>query len=294
MRFSRSCVHIRSNDEIRVNYDVQTAGEQLASFIEQRVLNRASWNPVADSLLCTGRSEVLCDFFHEVTIVSLTCRIVVAGTSLLKESDHRPARLTSDASFETEFRDFIRERLSLRPPLSADLIRNAIRAVESARHDATSKERGAFKRWSQRAHPLCYMCGCQLDFSEQDPVTKFTLDHIWPQRFGGDSTEGNWLPACGSCNNKKKRDFASWAMPDVQSVVLGFDPSDNEYTSVNGSHRFALHQLVARKLAIQRRVSLKRALTTLGPWERTPRLIDESDIGDFFNLAIHRSNPQAI
>jgi hypothetical protein len=275
-----------------VNYDVQTAGEQLASFIEQRVLTRAAWNGVADSLLCTGRSDFLCSFFQEVTMVHLTCRIVVAGTSLLKESGNRPARLTSDASFDTEFRDFIRERLSLRPSLSSDLIRNAVRAVQSAQHDATPMERKAFKRWSQRAHPLCYMCGCQLDFSEQDPVTKFTLDHIWPQRFGGDSIEGNWLPACGSCNNSKKRDFATWAMPDVQSVLLGFEPSENEYTSVRGSHRFALHHLVARKLAIRRRTSLKRALLALGPWDRTPRLIDESDIGDFFNLAIHRPNPQ--
>lgn len=277
-----------------MTYDVQTAGEQLACFIEQRVLNRVSWIAVAEALLCTGRSDVLCDFFREITTIHLTCRIVTAGTSLLKATTGRPARLTSDASFESEFHDFIRERLFLTPPLSADLMRNALRAVESAQHDATPKERNIFKRQCQRAHRLCYMCGIELDFTEQNPVTRFSLDHIWPQRFGGDSIEENWLPACGSCNNGKKRDFATWAMPDVQSVVLGFDPSDNEYTSVNGTHRFALHQMVARKIAIQRHISLKRALTTLGPWERIPRLIDDSDVGDFFNLAIHRPSLETI
>lgn len=273
-----------------MKYDIKTAGEQLAYFIEDRVLTRAAWNKVSSSLLCTGRSEVLCDFFHAVSITSLTCRIVVAGTSLLKESSSRPARLISDSGFETEFKDFIRDRLSLQQQLSAELFRNAVRAVQSSGHDATAKERTGFKRWAEREHPNCYMCGVPLDFGDEKSHCAFTLDHIWPQRFGGDSIEDNWLPACRSCNNSKKRDFATWAMPDIQSVVLGFDPTDNEYTSVTGSHRFALHQLVAKKLAIRRQLSLKRALLTLGPWEKTPRLVDEDDIGDFFNLAIHRTS----
>jgi hypothetical protein len=271
-----------------MRYDIQTAGELLAYFIEDRVLGRGSWNKVSSALLCTGRSEVLCDFFHAVSITSLTCRIVVAGTSLLKQSGSRPARLISDVSFETEFKDFIRDRLSLQHHLSADLYRNAVRAVVSAGHDATAKERNALKRWAEREHRYCYMCGVALDFDEEGKHSTFTLDHIWPQRFGGDSIEENWLPACSVCNNSKKRDFATWAMPDVQSLVLGFDPTENDYTSVNGSHRFALQQLAAKKLAIRRHISLKLALMRVGPWEKTPRLVDEDDIGDFFNLAIHR------
>jgi hypothetical protein len=273
-----------------MKYAVQTAGEQLAYFVEQRLLSRASWDKIADYLLCTGRSRALCEFFHEITVINLTCRLVTAGTSLLKESNERAARSTSDTSFETEFHDFTRERLYLRPPLSAELIRNAVRAVESALHNASSKERSAFKRWAERAHPFCYMCGVELDFSQQDTFLTFSLDHIWPQRFGGDSIEDNWLPSCRSCNNEKKRSFATWAMPDIQSLVLGFDPTANEYTSVDGSHRFALHQLAAKKLATQRNLSLKRAFMILGPWDKSPRLIDEYDIGDFFNLAIHRSS----
>lgn len=272
-----------------MKYDFVTAGEQLAYFIDQNVLTDNPWAKVEEALLYTGRSEALCVFFREITVINLTCRIVTAGTSLLKETTGRPQRSPSDTGFEKEFRNFIRERLYLRPPLSNDLFRNALRAVESARHDATTNERNTFKSWAQRQHPFCYMCGIPLDFTEQHKHYKFSLEHIWPQRYGGDSIEKNWLPSCGSCNSRKKRDFATWAMPGIQSVVLGFSPSDNEYTMVDGTHRFAMHYLVAKKIAIQRNISLKQAFLILRPWEETPRLMDEYDIGDFFNLANHRA-----
>jgi len=272
-----------------MRYAFKTAGEQLAHFIEQSVLNDTAWERVANSLLHTGRAEALCDFFREVAVINLTCRIVVAGTSLLKETVDRPSRSTDDSSFEMEFRDFIRERLNVGPSLIGNLFRNAKRAVQTAQQNVGTTERLRFKRWAQRVHPRCYMCGTALDFTERDAGLKFSLEHIWPARYGGDCIEDNWLPSCGYCNSAKKRDFASWAMPDIQSVVLGFAPSNNEYTMINGSHRFALHNLAAKKLAIRRNISLKDAFLILGPWEDTLRLTDEDDLGDFFNLAIHRS-----
>jgi hypothetical protein len=270
-----------------MKYEIKTAGEQLAYFIQDRILDRAAWNRLTDVLTCTGRSDALCDFFHQVTVINLTCRIVAAGTSLLRAAASRPARSLQDSGFEKEFLDFLRERLFVGQSLSSDLLRNALRAVESTQRDPTPKQRNTFKCWADREHRRCYLCGVSLDFTEQDPVRKFTLDHIWPQRFGGDSIEDNWLTACGSCNSRKKRDFATWAMPNVQSLILGFDPSESEYGAVEGSQRFALHQLAAKKLASQRNMSLKRAYVLLGPWESL-RLIDAGDTGDFFNLAIHR------
>lgn len=272
-----------------MRYEIKTAGEQLAYFIQDRILSRAAWDKFSAELTCTGRGDVLCDFFHEITVVNLTCRIVAAGTSLLRASGERPARSLQDTSFEKELLDFLREGLSVRQSLCGDLLRNALRAVGSAQGDATTKERNTFKAWADREHRRCYLCGVGLDFSEQDAHAKFTLEHIWPQRFGGDSIPDNWLPACGKCNSQRKRDFATWAMPNVQSLILGFAPSDREYTAVDGSQRFALHQLAAKKLAQQRNISLKQAYLILRPWE-SPRLIDADDLGDFFNLAIHRAS----
>lgn len=269
-----------------MNYEIKTAGEHLAYFIQDRILKRDAWNKFASALACTGRGEHFCGFFHEVTVVNLTCRIVAAGTSLLRGSVDRDARVAEDTSFQKDFADFLRERFSLHQSLQGDLLRSALRAVDRAQRDVSATDRKVFKSWAEREHKRCYLCGVPLDFTETDAVTRFTLEHIWPQRFGGDSDPDNWLPACGSCNSGKKRDFATWAMPSIQSLVLGFTPSETAYKAVDGSQRFALHQLAAKKLAIRHNISLKRAYMRLGPWESL-RLIDETDIGDFFNLATH-------
>jgi hypothetical protein len=214
---------------------------------------------------------------------------VTAGTSLLKELPGRPARVASDPTFEKDLRSFIRERLNIYSPLQDGLFRAGVAAIRSSLQDISQSDRRALKQWAQRSHQFCYMCGRPLDFTEKDKEFKFSVEHIWPQRYGGDSIEENFLPACGQCNASRKRDFASWAMPGIQSMILGFSPSENEYRSVEGIHKFALHYFAAKKYAIRRNKTLKEAFKSLSSWEDL-RLRDEEDMGDFFNLENHRAS----
>lgn len=53
--------------------------------------------------------------------------------------------------------------------------------------------------WMRKTHPgVCHYChkkvGRQL----------LTMDHVVPLSRGGKSSKGNIVPACKSCNNKKK------------------------------------------------------------------------------------------
>ena len=48
------------------------------------------------------------------------------------------------------------------------------------------------------ARGRCYYCGGS--FSQE----ALTMDHIVPLARGGKSTRGNVVPACKTCNNKKK------------------------------------------------------------------------------------------
>lgn len=269
-----------------MNVPSVTAGEQLAHFVSKRLLNGVRWDAVAEALVCTGRSEQLCIFFAEIATINLTCKIIVAGTSLLRATTDRPARSSLDGMFQSDFREFIRERLYVNPPMSDELFRYALRGVQSAGRDVSATERKEFKVWAKREHKNCYMCGRDLDFEEKDKDLKFTLEHIWPQCYGGDSVKDNWLPACATCNSQKKGAFATWAMAPIQSLVIGFDPSENDLTAVTGSHRFALQHLTAQRIASERQISLKKALMQVGTWA-APRLLDQSDVGDFFNLANH-------
>jgi len=55
-------------------------------------------------------------------------------------------------------------------------------------------------QWWQRrvAKGVCYYC------SGPTPPQELTMDHLVPLIRGGRSTRGNVVPACKSCNNKKK------------------------------------------------------------------------------------------
>ena len=48
-----------------------------------------------------------------------------------------------------------------------------------------------------RGRENCYYCGREI------PKKNITLDHIYPQEFGGPSITDNLLPVCSSCNAKK-------------------------------------------------------------------------------------------
>ena len=54
--------------------------------------------------------------------------------------------------------------------------------------------------WKRRcAKGRCHYCGRQI------PAAELTMDHIVPVARGGKSTKGNVVPACKSCNTKKKQ-----------------------------------------------------------------------------------------
>ena len=54
--------------------------------------------------------------------------------------------------------------------------------------------------WKRRcAKGQCYYCGLSIAAKE------LTMDHLVPIARGGRTTKGNVVPACKSCNNKKKQ-----------------------------------------------------------------------------------------
>jgi 5-methylcytosine-specific restriction enzyme A len=50
----------------------------------------------------------------------------------------------------------------------------------------------------KRASGICHYCG------EKFPPRELTMDHLVPIVRGGKSIKGNLVPACKSCNSKRK------------------------------------------------------------------------------------------
>ena len=67
------------------------------------------------------------------------------------------------------------------------------------REKAKARELRATQWWKRkRGAGICYYCGKK--FKPAD----LTMDHLVPVVRGGKSAQGNCVPACKECNNKKK------------------------------------------------------------------------------------------
>jgi hypothetical protein len=62
----------------------------------------------------------------------------------------------------------------------------------------------------------CYLCGTALVGSPGHHNTA-TVEHLWPLSLAGETVEGNLIPACKSCNDRKGHAI-TWAWGPVQST----------------------------------------------------------------------------
>jgi 5-methylcytosine-specific restriction protein A len=70
--------------------------------------------------------------------------------------------------------------------------------IRIERHKA--RELRASQWWQRRcAKGLCHYCG------RPTPPAELTMDHVVPLSRGGKSTKNNTVPACKTCNTKKKQ-----------------------------------------------------------------------------------------
>ena len=127
--------------------------------------------------------------------------------------------------------------------------------------------------------PYCYLCGTDVDFSADDHQA-FTLDHVWPRAYGGNSDYENLLGACRSCNEAKASE-PSWAMYPIQAFVAGFDVQDLD--CMPKVMRFAIQARAAKQLAKRKRLSLRDAYIRLGR-PSCPVVVSGGTAVDLFNL----------
>ena len=70
---------------------------------------------------------------------------------------------------------------------------------DSKRERQQARELRQSQWWKRQcAKGRCYYCGSLT------PAIDLTMDHIVPLSRGGKTTKGNVVPACKSCNSKKK------------------------------------------------------------------------------------------
>jgi 5-methylcytosine-specific restriction endonuclease McrA len=270
-----------------------TAGERLCTYIRREILRGDLWPQVISSLTPLARGRDLARYFEEVSAVHLTGRLICGGKCLSEQLG--PAEEMASTEFEQPYLQFIRETTELtgqrRKEFESRILRLATEAIRAARRDISPSTDKAVREFSQRRHKHCYLCGKNLIFARGDALEMlndkeregvFEAEHVWPQSYGGDSDFENLLPACSSCN-RKKANFANWSMVDVQSLILGLNPSPENLGGISGPHRFSLLSKAACEAADEEGLTLREAFLKVRHGV-TPYVYNAFDVADFFNL----------
>ncbi|NNU44784.1 HNH endonuclease [Ramlibacter montanisoli] len=84
------------------------------------------------------------------------------------------------------------------------------RIIEDAKGIPVGLANGIYSEEASR----CYICAIPLQKLHPNQRDHRSLDHLWPLSLGGESAEGNLMPACKDCN-EKKRHMATWALAPI-------------------------------------------------------------------------------
>jgi hypothetical protein len=263
------------------NYPIVTKGEGLYRYLRTQLDSEGSLYASTRWLAQFNRSLQWCSYIEEFMALNLAGQLIGSGKFLR-------SKFENSAIFESEYRSVLREQMDLDRNSFDRLFRLANDAIDASLEDIADGTRSALTTWAKANHPNCYLCGRTMIFGQQECDLKYTLDHVWPRDFGGDSIAENLLPACKECNGKHKTNYASWAMTNIQSILLGFEPSENKIKRVTGSSRFAIHHRHVQATAVELQLTLKDAYMLVGSSEEI-RVIDALEFGHFFNLANHNS-----
>ena len=269
-----------------------TDGERLRAYLVDEVLGNVDWTRLRQDLGTTGRANGYTEFVRHFTASHLAVRLVLVARGVFRrvESEIRAEQddpeayvATTEPVVSEELRRYLDDVSEIPASLHDDVERLTLRAVDASREKVGKGRKKAFRRWAEVHHPHCFICGTPLDFVDRNSLVAYTLEHIWPQHLGGNSEGTNLLPACSSCNSRKKKDAVSWTSPPVLALGLRPDPSADRLREIDGSIKFALLYRAAQSLADRQRLTLKEAFLALGPWT-DPRAIDPLDATDFFNV----------
>lgn len=251
----------------------ETNGQYLADYLLNHHLGGQEqyWSELGSALLTSNRAADWVEAFQEMVSLQLARRLISAGDKLI-------GRYGGDAA-EVEIKQVIIDTMMVDYTLSGDIYQRLLPAIRSARQEISDSVRHTITAMARREMPYCYLCGTEVDFSANDHHA-FTLDHVWPRAYGGNSDFDNLLGACRSCNEAKASE-PSWAMYPIQSYVAGFEVQNLE--RMPKRIRFAVQARAAKQLAQRDGSSLRDAYLKLGRPNR-PVVVNEATAVDLFNL----------
>jgi hypothetical protein len=240
-----------------------TAGERLYLLVRDEILDLTGegavrWKNIGVLFEDFNGSSAFLAYIKGATAIHSTRRL------LRFWHDERPGIL-NESQYVGRVSTFVRQEMftSIGDEPSRKIARAVVEAEQACDRSINSSCKAAVLKKRQRH--TCYLCGGKLDPTALQGTPGFlTLEHLWPTSMGGDSVEGNLLPACVQCQ-QHTQDSLSWEWPNIHNLVLPSNPSKRALHSVPRNVRYARHYLEALRIAENEHLSLKQAFLRLGP-----------------------------
>jgi hypothetical protein len=236
----------------------RTRGENFAEYLRREHIDddESLWSRVGVALIATNRGREWIDAFREIAVLQLTRRLIHGGCKVAS------TYAGNDLVREREIKQMILETMVVDWDQVEEIYARLDPAIHAARNPIATGLRTRMESFARRQFAYCYLCGTDLEF-DGDSYATMTLDHVWPQAFGGESVEDNLLPACRGCNERKS-DIPSWTLYPIQALTAGFQPSSERVDKAPKELRFAVQSRAASRLAQSEGLSLRQAFVALG------------------------------
>jgi HNH endonuclease len=258
------------------NRPYETKGQHLAWYIQEHhlPLTRSNRLLVEQLLEATSNAPMWTQAFHQMAVLHCVRRLV-AGAKVVCD----PYSDLDDPVVDRELGQIIVDTMGIDIHSVSALRARLLPAVRAARSRITPETRQIVRAWAEREFPLCFLCSAQIDFSDEK---SWSLDHVWPRAYGGDSDEENLLPACQKCN-EDKADKADWPLYPIQGNVPGHLLDSAEMDRLPRQLRFAVVAYYVSQVSTEDRISLRDAYIKSAPFSSV-RVIDRGRPVDIFNL----------
>lgn len=244
-----------------------TMGEKLFYLIRDEILDQTGQRDLTWSNIGTLFNDVSGNPEFAHYIKGATSIYVMRRLLRFWKQEH--ILTANESQYVRQVSSFIKQEVfpSLDNTLVSKLSRAVIQADQVSKKDISPSVKKFVIR--ERTKLTCYLCGCHLDQkAKSNDDAYLTIEHLWPTSIGGDSIEGNLLPACLECQEVTKN-TASWEWLNAHNFVFSISPSKDELDwKRNRRIFFAKHYYEATKLANSNNLSLKEAFLKIGPIKR--------------------------
>lgn len=220
------------------NISKLSPGQQLQFFLRQLYPTDSQEkttfaNSIDDALQANGE---VAELIYNSTINYMLRRLINTASFIKRKCDRNNQ---PEEKFIVELRKFIQENLNLSNNQEIEKLHTLLRECLNVRKkEITPTRKKSIRKIAQTNNEKCYICGCELDYENEQKYNFAEVEHIWPQSMGGLSEGENLQICCLKCN-KAKKNYVDSSDFHYEEISLVSDEAQ-QYFSTEMERRYEL------------------------------------------------------